>query len=74
MVNDMLKFGIEYMYKPNDRTCQFQYQWLEIFGLLDKMYIEISVAFLKTFSILLYYLGFNKLWITFVFNDLFLKS
>ena len=36
-------FGVEY--KPNGRTCKFQYQWLEIFGSLEETYIEASVAF-----------------------------
>ena len=42
-------FGIKY--KPNGRTWPFQSQWLEIFGLLEEIYIEASVAFLKSFSI-----------------------
>ena len=43
-------FCIEY--KPTDRTCPFHYQWLELFGLLEEIGIESSVAFLKCFSIL----------------------
>ena len=42
-------FGVEY--KPNGRTCKFQYQWLEILCRLEEIYIEASVAFLKCFSI-----------------------
>ena len=42
-------FGIEY--KPNGRTYQFLYQWLELFCLLEEMYIKARVAFLKSFSI-----------------------
>ena len=44
-------FGVEY--KPNGRTCKFQYHWLEIFGHLEEIYIEASVVFLKYFSIVL---------------------
>ena len=44
-------YGVEY--KPNGRTCKFQYQWLEIFGRLEEIYIEASVAFLKCFSSML---------------------
>ena len=42
-------FCIEH--KPVDQTCPFHYQWLELFGLLEKIGIKLSVAFLKCFSI-----------------------
>ena len=40
--------------KPIDRTCPFQYHWLDLFGLLEEIGIESSVAFLKCFSIYKY--------------------
>ena len=40
-------------YKQIDQTCQFRYQWLELFGLLEEIGIKSSVAFLKCFSIYL---------------------
>ena len=45
------RFDFCIKYKPIDRTCQFHYQWLELFGLLEEIGIESSVAFLKCFSI-----------------------
>ena len=36
-------------YKPIDWTCQFHYHWLDIFGLLEEIGIESSVAFLFKF-------------------------
>ena len=36
--------------KPFDRICPFHYQWLELFGLLEEIYLESSVAFSKCFS------------------------
>ena len=42
-------FCIEY--QPVDRIYPFYYQWLELFGLLEEIGIESSVAFLKCFSI-----------------------
>ena len=38
--------------KRNGRTCKFQYQWLEIFGRLEEIYIEAIFTFLKCFSII----------------------
>ena len=44
-------FDFDVEYKPNGRTCKFQYQRLEMFGRLEEICIEASVAFLKCFSI-----------------------
>ena len=44
-------FGVDY--KRNGWTYHFQYQLLEIFGLLEEIYIEASVAFLKYFGTVL---------------------
>ena len=37
--------------KPIDRTCPFHYQWLELFGLLEEIGIESSVAFFLMCSV-----------------------
>ena len=44
-------FDFDVENKPNGRTCKFQYQWLEIVGRLEEIYIETSIAFLKCCSI-----------------------
>ena len=47
------RFGLRIEYEPIDRTCQFHYHWQDIFSLLEEIGIGSSVAFLKSFSILL---------------------
>ena len=46
------RFDIGIENKSIDRTFQFHYQWLEIFGILEETDIESCVAFLKSLSIL----------------------
>ena len=47
------RFDFSIEYKPSDRTCPFQYQRLELFGLQEEIGIKSSVAFLKYFSIVI---------------------
>ena len=53
-------FCIEY--KPIDRTWTFDYQWLELFGLLEEIGIKSSIAFFKVFQyIFRFFLNFYPL-------------
>ena len=45
------RFDFFIEYKPLDRTCPFHFQWLKLFGVLEEIGIESSVALLKCFSI-----------------------
>ena len=48
------RFNFCIEYKPIGQTRPFHYQGLELFGLLEEIGIESSVAFLKHFSIVSY--------------------
>ena len=62
-ISQTVGFDFDIEYKSFDRTLQFHYQWLELFGLLEETNIEPSVACLKPLSIFAF-IFLTELWVS----------